>query len=326
MSAYFDKIGGRDSVGSKRKRGRTPKAADTDSSKKLQSVKKPKVESKLVTEKLSNKGEGLGTGASKKDQTIIGVGGAEKPVLKTPSPKKRRGRPPKSKALEATLEVTNTSKTVADIVPAQARPSYMDLAPKSQNAELMSKMEQESNKEKVKGLKQAPDSQGFIPVNMSFENSATHSSNDVAKKRSGRPLKAQGQPALPTNQDMTDKETTKKALGRPSNNAGPASTLKKLTALPEGTAKKGPGRPVKSQESNTTEADQALAGSVVRKDSGLLAENSRSTSAPAPSAVTGLRDIPAKRGPGRPAKNKGPHGIEEKSKDDADNLGSPVLG
>jgi hypothetical protein len=326
LSEYFEKIGGREAIGAKRKRSRPSKTTGTDISEKLPNAKKQKLNSEPVIEKVKiiwNEGEIPTAGAAKEDNGK-GEGDGEETIPKTPAPKKGRGRPPKNKALETSQKGNDTFKNASGIAPAQAESARLSQASKPKNDEPMSKVEQENKMENLKGLKTQSDRRAFMPVNERGERIVSHSGNDVTKKGPGRPPKALGQGALSADQVPPGKDTGKKGLGRPPKSASQLSSPEKSTTLDESIAKKGRGRPPKSKQSDIAQADEGLAGSVSKKPQGRPPKNVGST--PSSSAKNPLKGTAVKRGRGRPSKIEESRSIEKESEEDRGDRESSALG
>lgn len=327
MSEYFEKIGGRDTIGAKRKRGRPSKMTSTDSSENLPNAKKQKLESEPVLEKVKiiwNEGEGPNSKTAKDDHNSTGEGDGREIIPKMSPPKKGRGRPPKSNDLENSKEVNDTFKKAPGIVSAQVEPESSRLvqASKPKNKEPMSEIEQEKM-ENLKGFKTQSNRQSFTSVNEPGEHTVTDSSNDVAKKSRGRPPKAQGNVALSADQVPSGKDTAKKRPGRPPKSAGQLSSQGKPTNLEESSAKKGRGRP-QSTGSDMAQTDEGLAASAAKKPRGRPLKNGGST--PSSGAKNILEGSAVKRGRGRPSKVKEPRNIGTDGEEDHDKRESSALG
>lgn len=290
-------------VGKKRKQGRVSNAADAISSDKLSSAKRRKVESELAIEKTdiaSNKGKELDAGIPKKDKPGMGVDDGKKPDAKTPSPKKRRGRPAKAKTVEATLEDNNASKTVTGIVRVGDISFGIGLDPMKETGhnEVLSLMKEADNMDRTRPLNTKSASQGFTPANEPSERIATHSDDGNPKKRPGCPFEVQDQLALSIDDGMSGKDIDKKVIGHPSKRSGQASSAEKLDPFAEGIATKGLSGTVKSKASAAGQLNQGLAATIVKKGLDRPAKSGGSTVYSA--AMATLSDAPAKRGPGRP--------------------------
>jgi hypothetical protein len=316
-------------VGKKRKQGRASNAADAISTDKLSTVKKPKVESESAIEKTKialNKGKELDAGIPKKDKPGMGADDGKKPDPKTPSPKKRRGRPAKAKTAEATLGDNNASKTVTGIVRAGGVSFCMGLDPVNETGpnEALSLMKEAEKMDRMRLLNTKSASQGFIPINEPDERTTTHSDDGILKKRPGCPFEVQDQLNPSTNDGMSCKDIDNKVIGHPSKRSGQASSAEKLDPFAEGIAKKGSGGTEKSKTSAAGQLNQGLAETVVKKGLGRPAKSGSSTAYSA--AMAALSDIPAKRGPGRPAKAKGPRCFEKESEDEDEDRESSAPG
>lgn len=329
LSAYYEKIGSRDMVGKKRK-GRPSNVVVATSSSLLPNAKKQKVESQQATDKakiVSDEGNESGAGVPKKDQAGMGAGNDKKTDPKSPSPKKRRGRPPKAKAFETAAEVITTSKTGTGTVRPRGA-SFgmgMDNLYSTGSNEISSLIEEADKMDKLRALKNKPTSLGFTSTNKPGERIASHSGDDIPKKRPDRPAKIQDQLSLTADIDTSGKDIEKKMVGRLSKNAAQSSSQKKLDPFAEGIAKKGLGGRVKTKESAGGQLNQGLAGSMVKK--GARSSPKSGGSAVYEASMTALRAIPAKSGPGRPAKGNSTHGFEkEREADDDEDHESSALG
>lgn len=326
LSEYFEKIGGREAIGAKRKRSRPSKITGTHISEKLPNAKKQKLNSEPVIEKdkiIWNEGEVPTAGAAKEDKNGTGEDDGEETIPKTPAPKKGRGRPPKNKALETSQKGNDAFKNAPGIAPAQAESASLSQASKPKHDEPMSKVEQENKMENLKGLKTQSDRRAFMPVNERGERIVSHSGNDVTKKGPGHPPKALGQVALSADQVPPGKDTAK-GPGRPPKSASHLPSLEKSTTLDESIAKKGRGRPPKSKQPDIAQADEGLAGSVAKKPQGRPPKNVGST--PSPGAKNTLEGTAVKRGRGRPSKIKESRNIEKESEEDRGDRESSALG
>jgi hypothetical protein len=328
LSDYYSKIGGRNRVGKKRKQGRVSNAADAISSDKLPSVKKQKVESQSAIEKTkiaSDKGKELGAVIPKEDKPGTGADDGKKPEPKTPSPKKRRGRPAKAITVEATLEDNNASKTVAGIVRAGGVSFCMGQDPMNETSpnEGLNVMKEAEKMDRMRPLNTKFASQGFATTNEPGERIVTHSDDDIPKKHPGCPFEIQDQLTLSTDDGMSGKDIDKKVIGHPSKKPGQASSAEKIDPFAEDIAKKGLSSTVKSKASAAGQLNQGLAATVVKKGLGRPARSGDSSAYSA--AMAALSDIPAKRGPGRPAKAKGPHCFEKESEDEGEDHESSAL-
>lgn len=195
LSEYFEKVGGRETIGAKRKRGRSSKTAAGDSSEKLPKVKRQKSESAPVIEKVKivwNEGESPGVYSAKGGKSGGGEGDAEEIMPKAPAAKKGRGRPRKSKASETSLEDNGISKTIPGIAPAEVQPPFPAKPSKSKKKEAVSKAKQEEKMEKLRKLEElfapqvAPDDTDDAHAGPTFSSS----SNNVSKQGQGRPPKS----------------------------------------------------------------------------------------------------------------------------------------
>lgn len=213
LREYFEKIGGRETIGAKRKRGRPSETTGTDSSEKLPMAKKQKVESKPVIEKVQiirNEGEDPGANSTKEDKNSAGEGDDEEIIPRMPAPKKGRGRYQKSEALETSQEGNGTSNSVPRIVSAKAEPSLLAKPSKSKKKEPMSKAEQE---EKIDQLKRSKEQFARQLATSDSENApagpiVSSSSNEITKKGPGRPQESK---AFEASQEGID--TVKNAPG-----------------------------------------------------------------------------------------------------------------
>jgi hypothetical protein len=316
-------------VGKKRKQGRASNAADAICTDKLSSVKKPKVEFEPAIEKTkiaSNKGKELDADIPKKDRPGMGVDDGKKPDPKTPSPKKRRGRPAKAKTVEATLGDNNASKTVTGIVRAGGVSFGMGLDPMNETGpnEALSLMKEAENMDRIRPLNAKSASQGITLINEHDERIATHSDDGIPKKRPGCPFEVQDQLALSTDDGMSGKDIDNKVISHPSKRSGQVSSAEKLDPFAEGISKKGSGGTVKSKASAAGQLNQGLAETVVKKGLGRPAKSGGSTACSA--AMAALSDIPAKRGPGCPATAKGPRCFEKESEDEDEDRESSAPG
>jgi hypothetical protein len=328
LSEYFEKIGSRETIGAKRKRGRPSKNTGTDTSEKLPNAKRQKLKSEPVIEKVKivwNKGEAPAPAGGKEDQNGTGKGDSEKTIPKTPAPRKGRGGPPKSKALETSQESHGPLKNVPVIVAAKSETPSPDEPLKAKENKPMIKAEREEKIERLKKPKGQFERQGSTsdyddaPVG----GIAPSSSNDVTKKSQGRPPKAQGQASTSVDEVLPGKDIPKKEHGRPPKTRGQISSQEKLIPLEESSAKIGRGRPPKSKEPNVNEAHEGLKGGITKKGRGRPPKNGGSTPS---SGAKNTPDIPVKRVRGRPSKFTEPRNIERESEENHDNRESSALG
>jgi hypothetical protein len=290
LSEYFREVGGRETIGAKRKRGRPSKTIADDSSEKLPKAKKQKLESAPAIEKVKiawNEGESPDAYSAKGDKSGGGEGDDGDIIPKTPAPKKGRGRPRKSKASRTSLEANGASKTIPGIAPAEAEPS-LPAKPSKSKKEPMSKAEQEEKMEKLRELKElferqsAPADTGDAPVGPTVSSS----SNNVSKQGPGRALKSR---VFETSQE--GKDDFKNAPG-----ITPAQVESTHLSRTSKTRKDEPMSKIE-QENKTEKVD----GLKMQSDrQGFIPINE-----PDERTVTHSSNDVAKKGPGRPPKALG---------------------
>ena len=213
LSEYLEKIGGRETIIAKRKRGRPSKTTGADGSGNLPKAKKQKAESKKVNI-IWNEGEGpgAGAGAAKEDQDGSGGDDGEHTIPNTPAPKKGRGHPPKVQgrvtlSAHQVLSGKNTAKKGPDRPPKSA--GHM------------------SSLEKPSTLKESSAKKGRgRPPKRKGPNVAQADEGLVAKTGRGRPPKIGGS-TPPSGVKTTFTDTPmKRGRGRPSKIKEPHSVEK----------------------------------------------------------------------------------------------------
>jgi hypothetical protein len=194
LSEYFEKIGGREAIGAKRKRSRPSKTTGTNISEKLPNAKKQKLNSEPVIEKVKiiwNEGKVPAAGAAKEDKDGTGEDDGEETIPKTPAPKKGRGRPPKNKALETSQKRNDAFKNAPGIAPEKSTTLDESIAKKGRGRPPKSKQ---------------PD------IAQADEGLA----GSVAKKPQGRPPKNVGSTPSSGAKNTLEGTAVKRDRGRPS--------------------------------------------------------------------------------------------------------------
>lgn len=243
LSEYYDKIGGHGNVGKKRKQGRLSNIIDT-SSNLLPKTKKQKLDSETAIDTakiISVDGKNSGTGAAKIDIANTGAGKNIKPDPKTPSPKKRRGRSAKTKALEAAIEDNASSKLIT--------------------GSLETGLEDNTHFTNVPGT--VRHRKAYFKMGLGTKHFPRYSDNHNPSKRSADQVKAGV--SLPADEKGSDKDIQKKVAGRLVKGAGQKSSTTKMNPLAEEDGKTGLASSIKTKESAAGQLNHGLAGSIVQK-------------------------------------------------------------